>query len=367
MSWNSTTMIAVGALVVVVGAGIAYLFARRQRARGSSGSSPYVEGLMRLIAGDYASAFEHLQKAVRSGNAPADAYIRLGRMLRERGEAGKALQIHKGLTVKADLTRTEKIDLFVNIAEDYAALGRPEQAVNVLDNAASRLGLRESPVQRILARESHRMGSFERAYAYLRELKKTGEIGEPDLAAYLAEAGSSLLKSGDEREAKRTLQRSLKHDDECASAHMALGDLAGKSGDDNEAIERWRAAARLSSSFAPRALSQLERVTFGRGTFSQMEDIYRQVLATRTDDEGATLSLASFLRKQGRDGEATQLLEEFHDRHPMSVGAMVLLMSLYFNSGSDQLEHFLQTNEERFVHGATDGEPAGEAESMPWR
>ena len=98
-----------------------------------------------------------------------------------------------------------------------------------------------------------------------------------------------------------------------------------------------------------------------------MEEIYRQVVAARTDDEGATLSLASFLRKQGRDEEATQLLEEFYDRHPMSVGAMVLLVSLYFNSGSDQLERFLQTTEERFVHGAADGEPADEAESMPWR
>ncbi len=367
MTWNLTTTLAVAALVVVVGAAIAFLFVRRRRDSNAGASNPYVEGLTHLIAGDLSAAFERLQAAVRSGRAPADAYIRLGRMLRERGDASKALQIHKGLTVKIDLTRKEKLDLFVNIAEDYAALGRPDQAVSVLDGAASRLGLRDGPVHRILARESHRMGGYERAYGYLRELKKSGEIGDTELANYLAEAGTALLESGQEREAKRLLQRSLKHDSECAGAHLALGELADRSGNDTEAIERWRAAARLSPAHATRALVQLERVTFRRGTFSEMENIYRQVLAARGNDEGATLALASFLRKQGRDDEAVRLIEEFQGRNPASIGALVLLLSLYAASGSDQLESFLQKNEEQFVRPSADGEATGQASAMPWQ
>ena len=366
MTWNSTTIYLVVSLVIVLGAVVSVVWRRRQRRSGVSRTNPYVEGLTHLIAGESASAFESLQTSVRSGSAPTDAYIRLGRMLRERGDANKALQVHKGLTVKSDLTRAEKIDLFVNIAEDYAALGRHDQAVSVLDNAASRLGLRASPVHRVLARESHRMGGYEQAYGYLRELKKAGEIGESDLATYLAQAGASMLESGKEREAKRLLQRSLKHDAECAPAHMALGDLAEQAGDDSEAIARWRSAARLSTTFASKALAQLGRVTFRRGTFSEMEQIYREVLAARTDDEGATLSLAAFLRKQGRDEEATRLLEEFHDQHPQSLGAVVLLMSLYAGGDTERMDQFLQKNEERFVHRGPDFEGPGTAVPMPW-
>ena len=40
---------------------------------------------------------------------------------RERGEAAKALQIHKSLTVKTDLGTEEKTRLFCQIAEDYKA------------------------------------------------------------------------------------------------------------------------------------------------------------------------------------------------------------------------------------------------------
>jgi len=241
----------------------------------------------------------------------------------------------------------------------------------VLDGAVSRLGLRDPSVQRLLARESHRMGRFDRAYNYLRELKKTGDVGDDELADYLARAGMVQHEEGKDREAKRTLHRALKHDPRCGRAHMVLGDIAELEGDGAEAIEHWRSAARLSAELAPRALSQLERVTFRRGNFSQMESIYRQVLEDRVDDEDTTLSLASFLRKQGRDEEAIRLLEEFNEAHPISIGVMALLARLYLHTDSDRLERFLQANVERFVHGVTpdedDEDDTAEAESMPWR
>ena len=83
--------------------------------------------------------------------------------------------------------------------------------------------------------------------------------------------------------------------------------------------------------------------------------------------EGATLALASFLRKQGRDDEAVRLIEEFQGRNPASIGALVLLLSLYAASGSDQLESFLQKNEEQFVRPSADGEATGQASAMPWQ
>jgi len=118
MTWDTPTLIAAAAILAAALGVVTFAVLRRQRNRGTRIISPYVEGLTHLISGDTGAAYDRLQSAVRSGNAPADAYIRLGRLLRERGDAGKALQIHKGLTVKADLTRSEKLDLFVKIAED---------------------------------------------------------------------------------------------------------------------------------------------------------------------------------------------------------------------------------------------------------
>lgn len=344
-------VIAIGAGIVLVAAVIAFsLWWKRTPERVGN---PYVEALTLLVDGDRRRAFEKLQASVRSGLAPTDAYIRLGRMLREDGDASKALQIHKSLTVKEDLSRDEKVELFVNIAEDYSRLGRSDKAVSVLESAVRKLGLKETPVYTILARESHRLGRTEDAYNYLRELRKSGVIGEREVALYLATAGEEM--AGDDsrlKDARRTLQRALKHDDTCAPAHLALGDAEERDGDEDSAIARWRRAAVLSPELSRAALTRLGRLMFNRGTFSEIERVYREVLEARPDDEPATLFLASFYRKQGRIEDAIVLLEDYHATHPRSVESTLLLTSMYAAArDTATLERFLDENEEEIITG----------------
>jgi lipopolysaccharide biosynthesis regulator YciM len=85
---------------------------------------------------------------------------------------------------------------------------------------------------------------------------------------------------------------------------------------------------------------------FHRGTFGDIEKIYRDVLAKRPWDEHATLALASFYRKQGRGEEAIDFLEEYRSMHPESLGTTLLLTSLYaMIKDRDELERFLESSE----------------------
>lgn len=368
MTVDTTTVYAVLIVVLVLVGFVAWGIVRWRRSAPEPKRSAYVEGLIHLVDGDEAGAFERLQSAVRSGNAPADAYLRLGRMLRERGDANKALQVHRTLTVREDLTRREKADLFVDIAEDYSRLGRHDQAVSVLDAASRKLGLREPRVYRILARESYRLGKTDVAYDYLKDLKKAGVVGERELALYLATAGQSAVTSGNRRDGRRTLQRALRHDPECAPAHMALGELAESDGDPEEAVRHWREAARLSPELARKALRDVERVSFQLGTFSAMEKVYREVLEARPDDEVSVMRLAAFYKKQGRGEEAINLLEGYRAEHPEAVSPMLLLTSLHATEhGKDSLAQFLEERQKRKI-GAwyRCGECDYESEEMRW-
>jgi lipopolysaccharide biosynthesis regulator YciM len=353
MSTNTVALI--GLAVVLVAAVIALSVWWRRKPE--QPENPYVQALMLLIDGDRARAFEKLQTAVRSGLAPTDAFIRLGRMLREDGDATKALQIHKSLTVKDNLSRDEKVELFENIAEDYSALGRPDQAVSVLESAVRKLSLKDAEVYRILARESHRLGRTENAYGYLRDLKKLGKLGDREIALYLATAGEDMGRKPEHlRDARRTLQRAIKHDENCAPAHLALGDVEEKDNEEAAAIEHWRRAAVLSPDLSRAALNRLGKLLFDRGTFSEIERIYREVLEARPDDEPATLGLAAFYRKQGRVEDAIAMLEEYRSSHPGSVEGTLLLTGMYAAArDTATLERFLDQNEaeiirnERFV------------------
>jgi lipopolysaccharide biosynthesis regulator YciM len=81
---------------------------------------------------------------------------------------------------------------------------------------------------------------------------------------------------------------------------------------------------------------------FNEGRFSELEQINLDILARRPGDETASLALAQFYQKQGRQDDALQLLEDFCDGPRSSLGISVLLTSIYAQRGdSDRVESFL--------------------------
>jgi lipopolysaccharide biosynthesis regulator YciM len=154
---------------------------------------------------------------------------------------------------------------------------------------------------------------------------------------------------GRARDARKTLARALRHDAECAPALLALGDVEEESDDAGGAIKHWRHAARVSAELAPAALRNLERVLYQRGTFNEIEAVYREVLEARPEDENAALALASFYRKQGRTEDAIALLEEHGQVNPGSIAGTVLLTSIYAARGDEEELDRLVARGQRFV------------------
>jgi len=355
MAFDSTTTYIVAAVVVVAIFALSLAATMRGRGKRKRIHDPYVDGLKLLLDGDRNAAFSSLQKSIKSGKAPTDAYIRLGALLRENGDPGKALQMHRSLTVKTDLGKRDKAELFVNIAKDYSAMGNASQASSVLETATKNMGLRDPEVLRLLAREYHVLGRSDDAYRCLKDMKRSGTVGERELALYLCTAGERLAEEGDLKEAKKLYQRALKHKSDNAATLLALGSLEERLGNEDDALAHWRKAAVAAPDLSTQALKNIERVMFQRGTFGDIERVYRDVLEARPWDEYATLALASFYKKQGRGEEAIEFLEEFRNMHPESIGSTVLLTSLYAaHEDFATLEKFLEENEaraaERTIH-----------------
>jgi lipopolysaccharide biosynthesis regulator YciM len=254
--------------------------------------------------------------------------------------------VHKSLTVKSDLTREEKVAVYANIAEDYAALGHPERALETVEVATRRTGLRDPSLSAIAARACHALDRTEEAYEHLKELKKSGGTTDREIALYLVTVAEKDIEKARSRDAKKTLQRALRHNPECAPALVTMARLEEESDDVGDAIRLWRQAARLSPDLAPVALRSLERALYQRGTFNEIEAVYRDVLESRPNDEHAALGLASFYRKQGRMDDAMHLLEDYRGSNPSTVAGTVLLSSIYAARGdTDELETFLDRSD----------------------
>jgi lipopolysaccharide biosynthesis regulator YciM len=315
-------------------------FGKKQRE--ATTEDQYVAALRQMIEGRRDEAFHSLQTAVKAGKAPTDAYIRLGNLLREQGDAARAVQIHQSLTVKNNLSRDEKLELYLGLAEDYAALGKSEKSAKTLEMAVRNLNVRDPRVFLKIAHHYHVVGDHETAYEALKEARKLGGIGDRELALYLHTVAEGLVEREHLREARKVLQRALKHDSDCAPALVLVGDIALETDDVDEAMDKWRRAALLSPQLAGTALSKLEKVLFQKGRFGDIEDVYNDVRSVRRGDEAATVAIALFYRKQGRGEEAIQLLEEYLSVFPESVRARLLLTSLYTRyRDSDTVQRFL--------------------------
>jgi lipopolysaccharide biosynthesis regulator YciM len=199
------------------------------------------------------------------------------------------------------------------------------------------LGDRDPVLLAIGMRATHALGRSEETYEYLKELRKAGGVGEREMALYLVSIAEAEIARGRTRDARRTLSRALRHDADCGPALLALGGLEETAGDTDTAIRHWRNAARVSPELSPAAMSHLERVMYQRGTFNEIETVYREVFEARPQDESAAVALASFYRKQGRTEAAISLLDEHLQANPDSTSGTVMLTALHALHG-DQSE-----------------------------
>jgi uncharacterized protein (TIGR02996 family) len=95
---TTTTMLSVLLAVLALVLLIAYLTRRRRRIAGVGRDRfvPYTRALGCLIEGRMDEALGFLKEAVRQNPDDVHAYMRFGDLLRERGDAERALQVRAG-------------------------------------------------------------------------------------------------------------------------------------------------------------------------------------------------------------------------------------------------------------------------------
>jgi lipopolysaccharide biosynthesis regulator YciM len=292
----------------------------------------YRNALLQILRNELDAAVESLRLTVQSTDAPADAYIQLGNLLRSRGEALAAFRVHQSLTVRQNLQPEERIATLRALVDDYRALNQRAEALQTLESLAQLR--RDAPVVADLARESLLLGRYDAAVALLRELQKLdASIGRPELAAFLAAAAEHALRRDHLSESRRLLQLAQKEDDGCPQALDLCGDLAQLEGDHESALYYWQKLVFAGNAPAPDVHEKLEKVYFEMGKFSEIERVYTQILEARPRDLPTLLAAARIASKKGEAEEAERLLRNAIELAPRSTAAFVMLVGLYLDEG----------------------------------
>ncbi|HER43179.1 MAG TPA: tetratricopeptide repeat protein, partial [Candidatus Eisenbacteria bacterium] len=295
----------------------------------------YIDALHALIEGRDDDALTLLTKAVRMGESSTDAYLQLGNLLRERGHHDRALQLHKGLMIRRDLGDEEEKAVTVALADDFAALGRIDRAIQTLEQLSRR---RKDPeVMFSLHRLHHRNGDYDRALSSLRDVGKIDKsYGGEKRAGYLASVADALIRDGREEEAGNYLDRARKEHGESIPALYISGMQAVKRGDLDASVRNLERLLEVDIGYFAEVLPCIEKALFEAGRFQDLERFLRDLLKRNPGEARILTELASFYEKKGEIDEAVRLLEEERELVSGDPAASARLASLYLQRGETQ-------------------------------
>jgi lipopolysaccharide biosynthesis regulator YciM len=316
--------------------------------------SPYERALVALLAGDREEALHAFADAVRADSNNVDAYIHLGNLLREKGEAARAYRIHRELMVRAGHSPSRARAIREGLVLDLVALGKQKEALREAETLrqSERKGGRSL---RVILRAYEAAGEWERAYDVRAELsKQNGARSSATLARYRAAIGEIHLRGGAVEEAKKQLKAALKHDRQHPVALLRLGDIYYTTGHPERAILLWKGLASAHPNQAHLVLDRLEAAEFERGRFSEMEQTYEEILVHNPRDARVHLALARLRLKRGQVDEAERSIRAALEIAPDSAPARLLMVQAHRQRGDlqralDEVESVLRDLDEGVV------------------
>jgi lipopolysaccharide biosynthesis regulator YciM len=294
--------------------------------RKSRQSPHFILGLNFLVANQIDLAIEELGKAAGLHADALEIPLILGNLYREKGQVGRAIELHQSLLQRRKLTRLEHAHVLLCLGLDFKSGGfvdRAQQAFSEVlrldpDNEYALLNLQK------LHEEQHQ---WQDAYAIRQRLAKHGHSSRqpPNDEAILAflenELGLQALKQKDLGEAARRFKAAIDLDPRTVPAYLNFGDLRVVEGRPADAAAAWEQVIEVAPERAYLAFDRLESIYPKLGDVDRFPQLCRKLIATNPQDWRARLALARHLDSNGTAPETLELLFEalVHNPHALKI------------------------------------------------
>jgi lipopolysaccharide biosynthesis regulator YciM len=305
------------------------VYDRYVRKSSRSDNSNYIQALCDLLDGKPESAFAELRQVGAEDADNLDAYLRLGQILREHKQPQRAIQVHKDLTLRSNLSRSEKTAILRQLTLDYLDLEDYETAASALEelielDSHSRWAL----VQRLKLQEQ--VQQWDEAFQTASQLLKLeGSKSKSPLARYKYMIGDQLYKKREYHKARIAFKEALGLDPACIDAYLAIGDSYYDEKRFEDAVIFWNKLISAVPDKGHLVIERLKRTLFDLGRFGDIMEICQRILQSSPKNVEARLALARFYESKGELDSAVELLEQVVDDYPDNSLAVLELVNRY--------------------------------------
>jgi lipopolysaccharide biosynthesis regulator YciM len=302
-------------------------------------SERYARGLNYLLADDSDNAIKIFTDLIEVNRDTIEIHIALGNLFRSKGEVDRAIKVHQNLLARPNLTRKQRHMAIAELASDYLKAG-------LLDRAEK------------LYREMIELGAdANHAWHRLLDLyiteKSWGEAvdcahelysrGEPEAAVTysqcLCEIANEAIHSGNNRLARKSLDRALEVDPGCVRAALLLIQLHMNSDNHSAAKKIFLRLVRESPDYMGLYIEPARSIYLNREA-----RVYQDFLQNQYRQHPSTRLAVALLEHYARNDEiekARQFLSDILHKSP-SFEAFEFALR-FLKSNPDQLSETWET------------------------
>jgi len=313
---TTLTYIIIIILAIIIIAAVIYFLLRPKRKLDAS--LEYTTALNYLILGDKKKALNKLRDAVRHDTGNIDAYLKIGDILRDQGLADRAIKIHRGLTVRRNLSVSQKMDILKSLIKDYSVIEKYDRAIQVA-NSLVELTHNEIWSQKVRLKLYEESGDWEKALDAQKTLQKAkGEKDDKLLALYKVEAGLKFIEDGAERDGRLKFREAIKLDKFCPPAYLYLSDSYILENRYDDALSELKKFITKAPELAYLAFNRFKEILFHLGNFGEIENIFRSLHEKNPDNESVRLAIADIYERKGELEKAIDLCYSGLEKNPDS-------------------------------------------------
>ena len=222
-------MFSVLILIPIIGLLIYFLYYRKLKPHKVNNiREMYAEGLDMLVSGKRIAAYKNFKSIINEDSNNIKAYLRLGQILREGGNAIKALKIHKSLMLRKKITTYEKIELHKNMALNYYELDNFDKSIIEAEKILNIEKDNEWAIYHLINLYK-KNNDWMKATEYLKSYFNTkGNRDNHKLALYKIQHARIEIENNNFEEARNIINRALNLEDDLAIAYYYLGKTYSK-------------------------------------------------------------------------------------------------------------------------------------------
>ncbi len=289
----------------------------------------YVEALKNLLDGRHESAFAKLRQVVAEDSSNIDAYLRLGKILRDNNKSDRAVQVHKDLTLRDDLSIKDKVKILQELCLDYFALNDTDMSLAALKEIVSlKSDHRWAHIQLLKLLEKNK--KWEEAYdTAAKLLKMEANKSKKPLANYKFQLGQELHDKREFHKARIVYKEAIGLNPTFVPAYLAVGDSYYEEKRFEDAVNFWNKLIKTVPEQGHQVIERLKRTLFDLGRFGDIVDICHNILEHFPKNFEAKFTLAEFYEKKGELDTSEKILVELAEDYPNNLNVTFELIRLY--------------------------------------